>query len=185
LNGGLDEVGQGCLAGPITVAVTVFAEGHPKILGVKDSKKLTKSKREFLAPIIYKEAKFVGIGWASASFIDEYGIVSAWQRAAMQALEGAPGMKLIIDGVNLVDDYIGVQKAIIKADDKHWQVSAASIVAKVIRDKEMAYMASYYPAYGWESNAGYGTKGHTKQILLAGPIHLHRKSFLKKILKRL
>jgi ribonuclease HII len=184
LRGGLDEVGRGCLAGPLTVAVVAFTADHPKIPGVRDSKKLSKAKREELAPIIYKEAAFVGIGWASAQHIDEHGINAAWQSAAMEALEGCPEMNLIVDGVDLVEEYQGVQEAVVKADDIYWQVSAASVVAKVMRDMEMEYMASYYPAYGWNSNVGYGTKGHRKQILLAGPSPFHRRSFLKKLLRQ-
>ena len=182
LRGGLDEVGRGCLAGPLTIAVVVFKDEHPKIPGVRDSKKLSKQKRELLAPRIYREAAFVGLGWVSASYIDEHGMNDAWQRAALLALEGAPTMELIVDGVDLVKGYKGSQTAVIKGDDKHWEVSAASIVAKVLRDREMAYMAKFYPAYGWESNSGYGTKGHQKQLRLAGPCFLHRKTFLKKIL---
>jgi ribonuclease HII len=182
LRGGLDEVGRGCIAGPITIAVTAFPKDHPKIPGVRDSKKLSKSKRELLAPRIYREAAFVGVGWVSAQFIDEHGITAAWQCAAMSALDGCPEMELIVDGIDKVEEYQGPQKTVVKADDKHWEVSAASIVAKVLRDREMEYMASYYPGYGWETNSGYGTSTHRNKILEVGTNHLHRMTFLKKLL---
>ena len=181
LRGGLDEVGRGCLAGPLTIAVVAFAADHPQIPGVRDSKKMSKKQRELLAPRIYREAAFIGLGWVDAQYIDKHGMVVAWQEAAMRALEGAPEMELIVDGVDIVSDYTGKQRAVVKADDKHWEVSAASVVAKVLRDKEMAYMASFYPGFAWESNSGYGTAAHRKQILDAGPNHLHRMTFLKKL----
>jgi ribonuclease HII len=92
-------------------------------------------------------------------------------------------MFLIVDGQDVVQGYRGDQQAIVKADAKHWQVGAASIVAKVSRDQDMIEMAKQYPAYGWESNKGYGTKSHRKQILLTGSSPYHRQSFLKKIVR--
>lgn len=184
LCGGLDEVGRGSLAGPLCVVVIAFPKGRLSIEGVRDSKKLSKKKREELAPIILKECSFFGQGWASPSFIDEHGISTAWTCACLDALKGAPeNMLLIVDGIDYVRGYKGDQKPVIKADDKHWQVSAASIVAKVIRDRYMTEISEEHLDYLWFKNSGYGTKEHREKILELGPTPYHRMSFLKKLLK--
>jgi ribonuclease HII len=184
LKGGLDEVGRGCLAGPLCIAVVAFPSNYHPIPGVADSKKVPKHTREKLAPLIVKEASFFGIGWATPKFIDDYGMNAAWQYAAMEALRHAPEMELVVDGVDTVIGYTGRQKAVVKADDLHWVVSAASIVAKVLRDNEMVEMAEHHPIYGWEKNSGYGSAGHRKQILLGGPCYQHRMTFLKKLIAK-
>jgi len=184
LSAGLDEVGMGCLAGPLCVAVLAFPKGLSPIPGVADSKSLSEKRREELVVPILEAARFIGIGWALPQTIDELGIAGAWQMAARDAVAGLPPRaKLIIDGVRTINGYEGDQRAVEKADVWHWQVSAASIFAKVIRDNDITEMAEQYPAYGWEKNKGYGTKPHRKQILLAGPCPYHRMSFLKKLLK--
>ena len=189
LSGGLDEVGMGALAGPIVVAVTVFEEDCELIEGVKDSKKLTKKKREELTPIIMKEAIYVGVGWAGPKMIDKLGISEAWQFAAKQALAKLPNRTyLIVDGVRqpmyLPKDWIGLVTTVKKADATCWPVSAASIVAKAIRDRDMQDMSSKFPAYGWDKNAGYGTIVHYNQLKVAGPTPYHRMTFLKKMAKK-
>jgi ribonuclease HII len=179
---GLDEVGMGSLAGPLTIAVVAFPLGMAPVEGVNDSKKLSRAKRSRLAPIIVEVASFVGLGWADNDMIDQHGIAYAWQHAAQIALRGLPDVtELMIDGLRRVDYYSGNQNTYVKGDARFWQIGAASIVAKVVRDNTMRDLAKSFPAYGWESNCGYGSKGHYKQIRLAGVSPFHRKSFLKKL----
>ncbi len=179
---GLDEVGMGPVAGPVTVAVVAFPFNYPPIKGVKDSKKLSAKKREELAPLIVQQALFVGVGWASPRFIDHWGLATAWQAAATAALKNFPTIgKLIVDGNILVESYGGMQEAIVKADDLVWEVSAASIVAKVMRDQEMREAAEVYGShYLWESNKGYPTPAHLDAIREWGPTSYHRRTYLKK-----
>jgi ribonuclease HII len=182
LSAGLDEVGRGCLAGPMCVAVAAFPKGATPIPGVDDSKKLSFKKRMELAPIIMKEAVFFGIGWAHPTVIDEYGVTEAWQRACHDALEGAPHLNhLHVDGVIRVDNYIGAQTTYIKGDSLLWEISAASIVAKVIRDLDIIDMSPHYPAYKWEKNMGYGSQAHLDALFRLGPCSYHRGSYLKKV----
>lgn len=180
---GMDEVGMGCLAGPLVVAVTAFEGDRPgELEGVRDSKKMSAKQREFFAPKVVKHATFIGVGWASAAQIDELGLAGAWQEAATMALEGIPaGVKLYIDGERLVGSRKGHQEIIVKGDDKVWQISAASVLAKVIRDHEMEYLGSYYNGYDWPENAGYGTEKHKAAILSLGTTPFHRKYFLRKM----
>lgn len=180
---GLDEVGMGSLAGPIVVCVVAFDEDKTKIAGVKDSKKCTAANREKLIVRIVNEAAFVGMGYSSAKDIDKLGIPGAWQLAAKMALEHAPKFKqLIVDGDRPVAKHIGHQRCLPKADVIHWQVSAASIVAKVMRDAHMACLGGHYRGYGWGTNAGYGTEKHRDKILSSGATPLHRERFLRKLL---
>jgi ribonuclease HII len=181
---GLDECGTGCLAGPVTVAVAVFPTSASPIAGVRDSKALSPSRRAQLIQAIFEAATYVGIGWASPQSIDTHGLRAAWQTACEHALLRAPTVdKLMIDGIVDVASYRGRQETIVKGDAKVWQISAASVVAKVARDTEMASMASLYPLYGWEQNAGYGTSKHTDALKKYGPCAFHRKSFLTKLLQ--
>jgi len=182
---GLDEVGMGALAGPIVVAVAVFdtKDAPPDLAGLCDSKKASKSKRMRLAPIVARRALFFGVGWATADEIDEVGKGVAWERAAMMALDGAPPVDmLLVDGMIAVQGYAGPQRTVVKGDQKHWQISAASFLAKVIRDREMADLDSegYCNMYDWAKNSGYGTEHHFNVIDFKGTSPHHRKSFLKK-----
>lgn len=183
---GLDEVGMGPVAGPQVVVVAAFAGDRPKDLAdVDDSKKLSRKKREELVPAILKHTKFFGFGWSSAEEIDEFGKLECWQRAAMGALVGAPKFSnLIVDGEYRVEDYKGPQEVVVKADHLYWQVSAASILAKVMRDNDMEYLAEFHKGYGWETNAGYGTEAHLKAIKTLGLTQFHRRTFLKKHVRR-
>lgn len=183
LTAGLDEVGTGALCGPIVVVVAAFPEDRVRMAGVADSKTLTKRKLRELAPLIVREAAWIGFGFASNSTIDELGLAEAWQVSARMALEGAPEVALlIVDGDRLVDGFLSAPMvAEPKADARHWQVSAASIVAKVMRDQEMEDLAAHFPQYGLERHVGYGTKEHREALLLHGPCPLHRQSFIGKI----
>ena len=177
---GLDEVGRGPWAGPLVVGAVIL--GDAEIVGLTDSKKLTKKKREALAPEIYEKAVAVGLGWVSAGELDECGLSAALTLACKRALEEirAPYHQIVLDGtVNFLKDtgkgpYVTTLK---QADLLVPSVSAASIVAKVARDEFMAEMAELYPQYGFEGHVGYGTAAHRKAIELHGITPLHRKSF--------
>lgn len=180
LYAGMDEVGMGCLAGPLCIAVAIFPKDMKKLEGVGDSKKIYPNKRKKLAPVIMQQATFFGLGWAQPEVIDELGMAEAWRRAATDALEGAPDVRiLMIDGDRKLQGFAGEQQTIIKGDAKVWQIGAASIVAKVVRDMEMVGMSKYYPAYGFERNKGYGTEEHIAALRKYGPCPYHRKTFLK------
>jgi ribonuclease HII len=184
LKAGFDEVGIGALAGPGCCAVVVFPKNQTPIAGVKDSKKLTAKKREELAPRIVEEAVFVGVGWASAKVIDEWGMAEAWRRMALDALEGMPKVgELWIDGEREVRGYEGRQTTVVRGDSLLWVIGAASIVAKVARDLTMTELSESYPEYNFQSNAGYGTKEHIAAIQRVGLCLQHRKTFLRKLLR--
>jgi ribonuclease HII len=179
---GLDEVGMGCLAGPIVVAVAAFPEKRVRIAGVTDSKRLSWQKLNELAPVISEEAAWIGWGFSSPAMIDELGVAYAWNAAAAMALENSPEfIKLIVDGTRAVEGFVGTQEILVKADLTHWQVSAASIIAKVLRDNEMIELAEHYPNYGWASNVGYGSDEHRMALLKHGATPHHRAHFCKKI----
>ena len=161
LVGGLDEVGVGSLAGPSCCAVVVFPKNSTPIKGVTDSKKLSAKKREELAPRIVEEAVFVGVGWASAKVIDEWGLAEAWRRMVLDALEGMPAVEdLWIDGERDIKGYEGRQTTVVRGDALMWIIGAASIVAKVARDRTMRELAESYGGYDWARNMGYGSKAH-------------------------
>jgi ribonuclease HII len=179
---GLDEVGMGCLAGPLVVCVAAFPESRGRMAEVKDSKRCSPSLRERLLGRIVEEAAFIGVGYATAGLIDKKGMARAWQRAAEMALEHAPTFEqLIVDGTRSVRGHIGSQLTKPKADLLHWQVSAASIVAKVLRDSHMKCLGEFYQGYGWHTHSGYGTQKHIEAILPKGETRYHRAKFLRKI----
>jgi ribonuclease HII len=182
---GLDECGMGCLAGPLVVTVAAFQEGQTPIAGVKDSKKCTKVLMAELAPKIVERAAFIGIGHSDSQTIERLGIKEAWNLAANMALERAPDSikLLIVDGVRGPPGYMGKKKVEPKADVNYWQVSAASIVGKFIRDITMLELDSYYPGYGWGRNAGYGTAEHITAVRELGMTPFHRKAFTEKALR--
>jgi ribonuclease HII len=179
---GLDEVGAGALAGPLVIVVTAFSGERPDALeGLTDSKRMTKVKREKLFPHILEAAEYVGVGYATPEQIDTHKMARAWQMAAAMAVKGMPRALLLVDGDRAVDSFSGRQDLVIKGDLKYWQISAASVVAKVSRDWEMKYLGTFYPAYCWDSNSGYGSQKHREAILAEGSCPLHRELFLKKI----
>jgi ribonuclease HII len=185
LTAGLDEVGRGCIAGPMLVVVLGFSEERAPVEGIRDSKQLDPVTRERLAPKILQASKFFGFGWAEPSEIDELGMTKAWQYACQMALARAPKfLKLCVDGQDSVDYYPGEQETVIHGDDLIWQIGAASIVAKVMRDNEMYYQAQFYPDYKWDRNAGYGTADHYALIQKNGITREHRKLFLRKFAKK-
>ncbi len=184
---GCDEVGRGCLFGSV-LAATVILPKDLLIEGVKDSKKLSPKKREELYEVIKEKAIAIGVGTISSKIIDEINIKNATRLAMKKAilnLKDKDGQTVIPDFVLVDAEEIDIklpQKAIIKGDDTCHGIAAASIVAKVIRDRMCLKWAEEYPHYGIEQHKGYGTKLHKEALLAYGPSELHRRSFLKKIL---
>lgn len=182
-----DEVGRGCLFGPVLAAAVILPKGL-KIEGVKDSKKLSPKKREEIYKVIYKEALAIGIGSVSAEVIDKINIKNAARLAMKKAILNLRDKenKLVIPDYILIDaEEINLdipQEAIIKGDDLVHGIAAASIVAKVKRDGLCMEWHQQYPQYGIDRHKGYGTKNHKEALIKYGITEMHRKSFLKKIL---
>ena len=179
---GIDEVGRGPLAGPVVAGAVVLPKGS-RILYINDSKKLSAKKREELFDIIKEEAVSVGIGMASPERIDEINILQATYEAMRQAIANLsvkPGL-LLNDAVTIPGVDIK-QVPIIKGDAKSISVGAASIMAKVYRDRMMEEYDKVFPGYDFASNKGYGSKEHIEALHRLGPCPIHRCSFLKNIL---
>lgn len=174
---GVDEVGRGPLAGPVVAGAVVLPENH-RIKGLRDSKKLTKKKREDLYPIIMEKALGTGIGKASVEKIDEMNIREATFLAMDRALQNLPMVpnKALIDGEALKTQKI-LNEGIIKGDDKVDSIKAASIIAKVTRDRIMVQYGKIFPEYGFEQNSGYGTKIHMDALEKYKATPIHRRSF--------
>ena len=179
---GIDEVGRGPLAGPV-VAGAVILPKDCDILYINDSKKLSEKKREELYDIIMEKAVAVGLGYATPERIDEINILQATYEAmrdAISNLKVSPDI-LLNDAVTIP----GVeckQVPIIKGDAKSISIGAASIIAKVTRDRLMVDYDSIYPEYGFASNKGYGASAHIEALKKYGPTPIHRKSFIKNFL---
>ncbi len=180
---GVDEAGRGPLAGDVYAAAVIFREGTV-IDGINDSKKLTEKKREALFDVIISEAEAYCIATASVKEIDELNILQATYLAMTRAVEGL-GIKpelALIDGNRLPPALPCEGETIIKGDGTSASIAAASILAKVARDRYMLQMAEKYPQYCFEKHKGYGTKLHNELILKHGPSEIHRMTFLKKLL---
>ncbi|QEK12290.1 ribonuclease HII [Crassaminicella thermophila] len=179
---GIDEVGRGPLAGPVVAAAVILPQ-NLFIEGINDSKKISLRKREEIFDIITRKALSIGIGIVDNKKIDEINILNATKLAmkkAVQKLSILP-QYLLIDAVKLTDINIK-QSAIMQGDSKSISIAAASIVAKVTRDKIMDRFHKIYPQYGFINHKGYGTKEHYKNIENYGISQIHRKSFLKNIM---
>jgi len=172
---GIDEAGRGAWAGPLAAAA-VLVDDSCRLDGVTDSKKLTKAKREQLFQVIQQNALQIGVGFVSAYQIDTIGLQEANRLAMERALAQISGSydKLVIDG-HIV--YLPGAQAIIGGDGKDIAIGAASIVAKVLRDRYMTIMAGMHPDYGFEKHVGYGTALHRNAIEMLGLSSLHRLSF--------
>lgn len=180
---GVDEAGRGPLAGDVYAAAVIFDEGV-SIDGLNDSKKLSEKKREALFDEIIEKAKAYCIASATVEEIERINILQASMLAMKRAVEGlgiVPDMA-IIDGNRLPDLTCSAQ-TVVKGDGLSASIAAASILAKVSRDRYMKKLAEEYPQYQFEKHKGYGTKLHNEMILKYGPSPVHRMSFLKKLLK--
>ena len=181
---GIDEAGRGPLAGPVVAAAVILAPGT-QLPGVNDSKKLSEKKREQLFDYIRENALAYGIGEASEQEIDEINILNATflaMKRAVQALQ-TPADFALVDGNRIAGLDIPAE-CVIGGDGKVLSIAAASILAKVTRDRYMRQMAEKYPYYGFEKHKGYGTKAHYAAIEQHGICPLHRKTFLKKVLDK-
>ena len=174
---GMDEVGRGPLAGDVVTACVVLPE-EPLIPWVDDSKKLSEARREKVYEEIMAHALFVGIGRVSPERIDEINILEATKEAMRMAAEKAPADIFLIDAVSGLG-LRGMEVPIIKGDAQSYSIAAASIIAKVTRDREMREMNRTYPEYGFARNKGYGTKEHIEALQAYGPCPIHRRSFIK------
>lgn len=188
---GIDEVGRGPLAGPVVAAAVVLPRDFD-VPGIDDSKKLTEKKRENLFPVIKEKALAWGIGMADHKRIDEINILQATKEAMIQAVEETAAMlkerknadlqHLLFDAMTIEQIRIP-QTSVIKGDSKSLSIAAASILAKVTRDRMMVEFAKSYPGYAFEKNKGYGTKAHYEGLRAQGPCSIHRLTFLKNFQK--
>lgn len=172
---GVDEAGRGPLAGPVVAGAVMLAH---TVDGVDDSKKLTEKKRDELFDTLHSGAHLIGVGIVSAAEVDTLGIQQANYRAmllAAESLEIAPEF-LLVDGFSIPGCSIPHER-IVKGDQRSQSIAAASIIAKVTRDRLMLELDAQYPEYGFAQHKGYGTKAHLAAISSLGPCAEHRKSF--------
>lgn len=175
---GVDEVGRGCLAGPVVAAACVLDLGKPLPQGLDDSKKLSEKKRRLIDEEIRRSAVSFAIGRVEADEIDRINILEATKMAMLEAIRAlAPQPDfLLIDALRL--KAIGTpQLALIKGDARSVSIAAASIIAKTFRDDLMRELDAEFPQYGFARHVGYGTSEHLAALREHGPCHLHRKSF--------
>ena len=178
---GLDEAGRGCLAGPVVAAAVILPLEEDCLsifVGVRDSKQLLPHARESLYQVIMQHAVAVAVGFGSVALIDERNILQATKyamRAAIAQLSTAP-QALLLDALMLSDISLP-QRSIIKGDTSCLSIAAASIVAKVTRDRLMVQLHELYPAYGFAQHKGYGTEAHLAALHEHGACPIHRRSF--------
>lgn len=175
---GVDEVGRGPLAGPVVTCAVLWPDDHG-INQLADSKKLSPKKREALVPLICEKALKISYGRAEVEEIDALNILRATMLAMERAVDGLGDLdeKIQIDGNRIPDSLKGRAEAVIGGDGLVSAISAASILAKVSRDKEMVALSEIYPGYGLEAHAGYPTKLHIEALQLLGATPIHRRSF--------
>ena len=186
---GVDEAGRGPLAGPVVAAAVILKQYSEELDEINDSKKLTEKKREKLYDIIMKNFD-VAVGISTVEEIDKLNILNAdflAMRRALKDLEKFQDAKkdyiVLVDGNLKIKEYEGKQLPIVKGDAKSLSIAAASIIAKVTRDRIMKDLGLKYPDYDFEKNKGYGTKKHVEAIKTKGVLkNVHRKVFLRKIL---
>jgi len=174
---GVDEAGRGPLAGPVVAAAVVLHPLHP-VAGVNDSKTLTHRQRELLFDTIMAQAVAVGVGSASPELIDRINILQATRKAMLQAVEAlspAPQL-LLIDGITTIDSDLP-QQTIKQGDSRSASIAAASIIAKVTRDRLMQEYDQQWPVYGFAGHKGYGCAAHLAAIRNHGPCPIHRTTF--------
>lgn len=178
---GVDEAGRGPLAGPVCAAAVILPP-HLEIEGLNDSKKLSEKKREALYSVITEKAAAWAVALVDEKTIDEINILQATYRAMTQAVEGltVPADFVYIDG-NGVPAQLGLPcEAVVGGDAKSPSIAAASVLAKVTRDRLLREYAVQYPAYGFEKHKGYGSRAHYEALLQNGPCPIHRRTFLRK-----
>ena len=181
---GVDEVGRGPLAGPVTAAALVLDRqrcGEDLCLAIDDSKRLSAARRAALLPDL-QAVSMIGLGWANREEIDQLNILGATMLAMRRAVDtlsdrlGGPPDFALIDGNR--DPGLGcASRTVVRGDAASVSIAAASIIAKVARDAAMARLAERFPGYGWERNAGYGTRRHLDALNHLGPTPEHRRSF--------
>ena len=184
---GVDEVGRGCLFGPVFAGAVVLELPNANQLlkeGLTDSKRLSARRREALVPSIEREAKAWGLGQASAREIDLLGIRPATELAMLRALQRLPHCPelVLVDGNLPLRPWLGEQRSIVAGDRYAPAIAAASVIGKQSRDALIQRLSLRFPGYGLECNAGYGTAQHRKALCDLGPSTLHRRSFLCRLL---
>ncbi|MFH2011211.1 MAG: ribonuclease HII [Pseudomonadota bacterium] len=174
---GVDEAGRGPLAGPVVAAAVILPENH-NIQGIADSKKLSSHRREVLFSEIYKQAEAVGVGIVDQREIERINILQASLKAMQSAVAAlnSPVDYILVDGIHSIPTQIH-QSTIIKGDALSPSIAAASIIAKVTRDKIMVEYHSIYPQYNFARNKGYGTVEHMDAIKRSGCCEIHRRTF--------
>lgn len=177
---GIDEAGRGPLAGPVVVACVIMQK-DVKILGINDSKKVSEKKREKLYEQIMQEAVSVGVGIVDQHRIDEINILNATKEALTDAISKltVKPERILVDALEHINTLGIPYTPIIKGDATSYSIAAASIIAKVTRDRIMEEWDKVYPDYGFSKHKGYGTAEHIQKIKEIGPCILHRKSFIK------
>ena len=180
---GVDEVGKGCLFGPVFAGAVILSKENEKTLlnqGLKDSKKLSARQRQNLFPLIKKNSIAWAIGQASAREIDRIGIRKATEKAMLRALEkfSSPPDLILVDGILPIRLWPGKQKTQVRGENHFASIAAASVLAKETRDELIKRLSRKYSLYELEKNKGYGTKIHRTNLSKAGVTKLHRKSFL-------
>lgn len=179
---GIDEAGRGPLAGPVVAAAVILPKNRP-ILYLNDSKQLSAKKREELYDVIMKEAVSVGVGMAGEQKIDEINILQATYEAMREAVSKLdPQPDITLNDAVTIPDLTMRQVPIIQGDAKSASIAAASIIAKVTRDRLMLEYDRQYPEYGFASHKGYGSQSHMEAIKKYGPCPIHRKTFIQGIL---
>ena len=173
---GMDEVGRGPLAGNVVTACVVMPE-EPVLVWIDDSKKLSESRREKVYQEILEHALYIGIGQVSPAEIDEINILQATRKALRAAAADIPADIFLIDAVTGLG-LKGQEVPIIKGDASSYSIAAASIVAKVTRDRQMEELDKLFPEYGFARNKGYGTREHIEALKKFGPCPIHRRSFI-------
>lgn len=175
---GCDEAGRGCLAGPVVAAAVVLPPGAA-IPGLDDSKKLSPALREALAPVIYRVAVAVAVGQCSAEEVDRLNVLWASMEAmrrAVVALPVAPDV-LLVDGNREIPNAPCAQETVVRGDGLSLSIAAASVVAKVTRDRLMTALDADFPVYGWARHKGYPTAQHYAALAAHGPSPHHRRTF--------
>lgn len=176
---GLDEVGRGPLAGPVVAAAVVLRPGSRAIRGLRDSKMLSPFRRELVGAEIRRRAVAWAVGAASVAEIDRLNIRGATALACRRALQRLPLRVeyVLLDGLPLPE--LGIpHEAVVDGDARCHSIAAASVLAKLVRDRLMVLLGRRYPAFGWERNKGYATKGHLLALERLGPTPHHRRSFV-------